>query len=249
MAPGATLTWNTGTGTLTAATPLATPLPNCTAGQDVWAQVYGLMSAHPALFQLEATEWRTPEPFDCQYVGDHEILSIGRSRLAGRPLAKDVFVYSLARIKDTVQLSAVNGTYVPVAGPAVGEAMAACNTLTAADATATARKTPLPATTYAQCRRIGSVAYTPKANDAFAFAPDEVWDWEPGTGQVQLIGQRTLRVTVAPSNYTRELLASDARCPVPDGDGTAFTVGFDVVFDIHTGAIVSVKPGLDCVVC
>lgn len=45
------------------------------------------------------------------------------------------------------------------------------------------------------------------------------------------------------------LLSSDARCPVVNGDGQQFTVGFDIVFDVHTGAILSVKPGIDCTVC
>jgi len=64
---------------------------------------------------------------------------------------------------------------------------------------------------------------------------------------VVLTGQRVLRVTVNRANYTSQLTASDARCPTADGRG--FTVGFDITFDVHTGAIVYVKPGLDCVVC
>jgi hypothetical protein len=76
---------------------------------------------------------------------------------------------------------------------------------------------------------------------------NEAWSWEEGAGQVLMTGQRTLRVTVDPANYTRELMSSDARCPV--GDGNDFVIGFDVTFDVHTGAILGVKPGLDCVVC
>jgi hypothetical protein len=44
-------------------------------------------------------------------------------------------------------------------------------------------------------------------------------------------------------------MSSDARCPAPDGDGDDFVIGFDLVLDVHTGAIISVKPGLGCVVC
>jgi hypothetical protein len=62
-----------------------------------------------------------------------------------------------------------------------------------------------------------------------------------------MTGQRILRVTVDPANYTSQLTSSDARCPTADGN--SFTVGFDITLDVHTGAIIYVKPGLDCVVC
>lgn len=62
-----------------------------------------------------------------------------------------------------------------------------------------------------------------------------------------MTGQRTLRVTVNPANYTSALMSSSARCPGPGGNGS--TIGFDITFDVHTGAVISVKPGLDCVVC
>lgn len=249
MSPGATMTWNADTGTLTSVSQLAAPLRSCTAGQDVWAQVDEVLTAHPALFQLDMTEWQTPEPYDCQYLGDNEILSLGRTRLAGRPLARDVFAVTLRRVNGAVELAGVNGTYLPVVDPAMGSTMTACNTLTESSAADTARRTRLSAGVYSQCQRTGSVAYMPKSNDAIQFTTDDVWSWAQGTGQVLLTGQRTLRVVVDPSNYTPELMSSDARCPVPGGDGTAFTIGFDLVLDVHTGAILSVKPGLDCVVC
>lgn len=246
MSPGASMTWNADTGTLTSVLQLAMPLRGCTDGQDVGAQVFDALAAHPALFQLDPSEWRMPEPFDCKYVDD-ATLNSGRLRLAGRPVAEDVFAYSLKRIDGVVHLTWVAGTYLPVVGAAMGDTMAACNSLTESAATATARTTPLTATVYAQCQRTGTVSYTPKANDAFGLSADEAWTWEQSTGQVLLTDQRTLRVVVDPANYTPELISSDARCPV--GDGDAFDIGFDIVFDGHTGAILSVKPGLDCVVC
>jgi hypothetical protein len=226
---------------------LSTPF-GCTDGQDVNAQVFGVFAAHPALFQLDLTEWRTPEPFDCKYLGDFETLNIGRQLLAGRPVAKDVFSYSLKRVDGVVQLAGVNGTYLPIVGTATGNTMTACNSLAESTAAATARSTVLHAGVYSQCQTTGTVAYTPKTNDAIQFSSEAVWTWED-TGQVVLTGQRTLRVIVAPANYTPELMSSDAHCPVPGGDGNQFTIGFDIVFDVHTGAIISVKPGIDCVVC
>lgn len=249
LSPGASMTWNSSTGTLASVFQLATPLPGCTDGQDAVAQVFDVIAAHPALFQLEPTEWQLPEPFDCKYVGSDAILNMGRRRLAGQPVAEDVFAYGLNRIDGVVYLTFVAGTYLPVIGTAMGNTMAACNNLTAADAKAIARNTSLKATVFSQCRRTGTVSYTPKSNDAFRFASEEAWSWQEDTDHVLMTGHRTLRVIVAPANYTPELLSSDARCPVPGGNGRAFNIGFDIAFDVHTGAIDSVKPGLDCIVC
>jgi hypothetical protein len=241
------MAWNSDTSSLTAISRLAIRLPGCTDGQDVATQVLGLITAHPQLFQLDPSEWRVPEYFDCKYLSDNTILSMGRQRLADRPVAEDVFAYTLNRVDGVVELSAVNGTYLPVLGTTTGDAMAACNTLTEAAATATARATPLRANVYSQCQKTGAVTYTPKPNDGFQLANTDVWTWQTGSGQVLLNGQRTLRVTVDPSNYTPELMSSDARCPAPGGDQSV--IGFDITFDVHTGAILNVKPGLDCVVC
>jgi len=247
LSPGASMTWNSNTGTLTSIFQLAMPLPGCTDGQDVSAQVFSVLDAHPALFQLDLTEWEMPPPFDCKYVSDDALLNMGRHHLAGQSVMEDVFAYSVKRVGGVVNLTFVNGTYLPVVDAAVGDTMAACNSLTEAAATAKVRVTSLKATTFSQCRRTGTVAYTPKANDAFRFTSDGVWNWQESTGQVLMTGQRTLRVTVNPANYTPALMSSSARCPGPDGNGS--TIGFDVTFDVHTGAILNVKPGLDCVVC
>ena len=249
VSPDANLSWNANTGTLSSALPLSIPLEGCTEGADVGAQVSRALTSHPALFQLDLREWRTPEPFDCKYLGDLEILSMGRERLAGRPVATDVFAYTLKRIDGVVHLTGVNGTYLPTAGAPLAQSMAACNALTQGSATTVARNTGLQATVFSQCRRTGKVTYQPKANDTFVFAPEESWTWGEDAGQVLLYGERVLRVIVNPANYTPELMQSAARCPDPNGEGDESIIGFDITFDVHTGEIVYVKPGLDCVVC
>ena len=241
------MSWDGNTGTLTAVSQLSIPLNNCTAGQDANAQVASVLAAHPALFQIELAEWGSLEPYDCQYVDDATI-GVPRRHLAGRPVARDLFTYWLRRVNGVVQLSAVNGVYLPVLGAAIGNSMDACNTLTQSAATTRVRHTQLTAGVYSQCNRTGSVSYTPQSNDTFSFAPEPTWTWQEGSGQVELTGQRTLRVIVNPASYNSALLSSDARCPAAD-DPSQFTIGFDIVFDIHTGAILSVKPGLDCTVC
>jgi len=163
-------------------------------------------------------------------------------------VARDIFGYWLRRVNGAVQLSAVNGFYLPVLDSTMGQGMSACNTLTQSTATTRALATPLTASIYSQCNRTGTVRYTPRSNDTIGFVSDPTWTWQESSGQVQLTGQRTLRVIVNPANYDSSLLSSDARCPATNDPGQ-FTIGFDIVFDIHTGDIVSVKPGIDCVVC
>src|ERR1043165_6696630 len=75
MSPGATMSWNNNTGTLTAVSQLALPLEHCGDGQDVNAQVTSVVAAHPALFQIDLAEWQSLEPYDCKYVND-EILTM-----------------------------------------------------------------------------------------------------------------------------------------------------------------------------
>jgi hypothetical protein len=248
MSSGATLSWNASEGTLSSVIQLATPLTGCSDGQDVNAQVAGVLAAHPALFQLDVSEWQLPPFYDCKFVDD-ATLSMPRRQLAGKPVARDVFAYWLRRVDGVVQLAAVNATYLPVLDAATGDTMTSCTTLTESAAATRARSTPLTATVYSQCNRTGSVNYTPRSNDTIGFLGDAAWSWQEDSGRVLLTGQRTLRVIVHPANYTSALLSSDARCPVPDGDGSQYTVGFDLVLDVHTGEILSVKPGLDCTVC
>lgn len=248
MSPGATMTWNASEGTLTSVVQLAMPLTGCSDGQDVNAQVAGVLAAHSALFQLDVAEWQRPPFYDCKLVDD-ATLNMPRRQLAGKPVAQDVFAYWLRRVNGVVQLAAVNGTYLPVIDAATGDTMTSCTTLTESAAVTRARSAQLTATVYSQCARTGSVSYTPRSNDTLGFLGAATWTWQPDGGGVLLSGQRTLRVIVNPANYNSALLSSDARCPTPDGNGNQFTVGFDLVFDVHTGAILSVKPGLDCTVC
>jgi hypothetical protein len=246
MSPGASMSWNGNTGTLTSVSQLSIPLDSCSDGQDANAQVRGVLAAHPALFQIDQAEWQSLEPYDCKYVDD-ATLTMPRWQLAGWPVARDIFAYWLRRVNGVVQLAAVNGAYLPVLDSATGQSMSACNTLTQSAATTAVRATPLTASVYSQCNRTGTVTYTPRANDTIGFVSDPTWTWQEGSGQVELTGQRTVRVIVNPANYNSQLLSSNARCP--SGDADQFTVGFDIVLDVHTGAVLSVKPGIDCVVC
>jgi len=246
LSPAASLTWNGDTGTLTAASQLAIPLTGCVDGADVWTEVVRVLAAHPVLFQLDPSEWRIPEFFNCRFLDGFTILNMGRRSLAGRPVAKDVVAVTLRRIGGVIQLLAVNGTYLPIVGATTGEEMATCTNLTEPAAIASARAAALRTSVFDRCRRLGAVTYTPKPGDTFELFP-EAWTWDEETGRVALSGQRILRVTLDRANWSAELKVSGAVCPTQDGSDS--TIGFDITFDVHTGAILNVKPGLDCVVC
>jgi hypothetical protein len=246
LSPTASLTWNGDTGTLTAASQLGIPLTGCVDGGDVWTEVIRVLAAHPKLFQLDPSEWRIPEPFNCRFLDGFTIISMGRRSLAGHPVAKDIVAFTLRRVGGVIQLLAVNGTYLPIAGATTGEEMATCANLTEAAAIASARGAALRTSVFERCRKLATVSYTPQPDDGFALFP-EAWTWDEETGRVSLSGQRTLRVTLARGHWSAELKLSDAVCPTEDGSD--ITIGFDITFDIHTGAILNVKPGLDCVVC
>ena len=245
----APLTWNDNTGTLSTIFQLDHSLA-CPDGTDANAQVIAFLTAHPALFQLDPSEWHIPEFFDCQFVpSDLQILNMGRTKLANHAIARDTLAYSFKRTGAEIVLTSVIGTYLPPAPTGLGDAMTACNDITAGAAETAIRATPLPARTFDQCAPTGDIAYSVHAGDTVELRPDDTWSWEEDTGSVRLTATRTVRVTIAPANYTPDLLASDARCPVTDPRSEDFTVGFDITIDAHTGEILFIKPGLDCVVC
>jgi hypothetical protein len=249
LSPTGQLTWSEPRGTLSTIFQLDVPLPACTDGADANAVVREVLSAHPVLFQLDFSEWRLPEPFGCQFVDDFSTITMGRRLLGGQPVARDIFSYTLRRSNGMVRLASTIATYLPPLPTEVAAAMASCNHLDANAAETTVRATTLHASTFAQCAPTGELDYQPAANDSYVLRDDLAWLWEETRSGATLSGMRTLRVTIDPSNYTPELLASDAKCPVLDGPGDEFTVGFDVLLDIETGVLLNVKPGLDCVVC
>jgi hypothetical protein len=250
ISPGATLTWNDPVDTLQSIAGMDAMLPGCADGEDVNAQVMAFLAAHPALFQIDVTEWGVPLPLDCSLITeDVQTFSMGRTRVASHPLNQDLFTYNLKRVGGVVEITGVYAIYLATPYAGVDDQMTACNTLTAEGAASTARSTPLPAVVLDQCVATGNLTYQIHDNDTLTFARAENWGWDASTGQVLLSATRTLRVTVNPLNYTADLLASTARCPVTDPDSEDFTVGFDITFDAFTGEILFILAGLDCVVC
>jgi hypothetical protein len=243
------LTWSAQRGTLSTIFQLGVTLPACVDGADANAVVRDVLAAHPTLFQLDFSEWHLPEPFNCQFVGAFDTITMGRTLLGGHPVARDIFAYTLRREGDVVSLASTIATYLPPVSSEVADAMASCDHLDAAQATATVQARTLSATIFDQCAPTGTLEYQPDDDDTYELRDDKAWLWDETESGVFLTGTQTLRVTLDHSNYTPELNSSDARCPVLDGPGDEFTIGFDVMFDIETGEVINVKPGLDCIVC
>jgi hypothetical protein len=256
LSANATMEWNDNTGTFKTIFKLDQTLA-CPPGEDSGAKVLAVLAAHPKLFPLDLDEWLVPPPYNCEFVPKFgETLTMGRTKLANHTLGRDILAYTIKHVVDQndvptedIVLTSVIATFVPVGIPGLDQAMTQCSDVDEAAVIAAIRARTLTASTFDLCVPTGSVPYTPHENDRVAFLPGDTWTWGEGTGQVLLTGTRTVRVTLAPANYTPQLLLSDARCPVLDPDSEDFTVGFDITVDIHTGEILFVKPGLDCVVC
>jgi hypothetical protein len=250
LAPRAVLGWSPTRNTPSSIAPLDLPLPGCTDGVDAHTQLRAFLAAHSTLFQVDVAEWRTPASFDCKLVGpDPQVLQMGRARIADHPSHEDELAFSLRRVDGVVTLVRFSGSYLPAAAAGLDGTLDACSRLTEPQAQATARMTALPAVVLDDCiTSRGRFDYQMKPNDSASLEPDDVWFWVEDA-ETQLVGARTLRVTVHPDNYTADLMASNARCPVPGGDATSFTIGFRIVFDVYDGHVLFVHPGLDCITC
>ena len=256
ISPGAQLTWDDHVNTLNRVVGLDAPLPDCVAGVDASDQVRAFVAAHPALFQIDVSEWERAPRLDCSLVtAAAQGFVIRRPRIAGHLEngSQDVFTYFLVRAGGTVEISEVRGYYLPTARAGVADTMTACNRLTQQTAEATARATTLSATVLDACQTVRRLTYHVQPNDHVVLDPVDAWYWVQDyyrDGTEALIGVRTLRVTVNPLNYTADLLASNARCPVPGGAAGEFAVAFDFFYDAFGDGVADPGlPNLDCFPC
>jgi hypothetical protein len=256
IAPGALLSWDDHVNTLNRVVGLDARLPGCVDGADANEQVRALIAAHPALFQIDVSEWDPAPRLDCSRVTEAaQGIVVRRPRIAGHSeyALQDVFTYFLVRAGGAVEISEVRGYYLPQARGGVGDTMAACNRLTQQAAEATARATSLSAAVLDGCQTVRTLTYRVQANDSVVLDPSDAWYWIQDyylDGTEALLGVRTLRVTVNPLNYTADLLASNARCPVPGGSDDQFTIAFDFFYDAFGDGVANPGlPNLDCFPC
>jgi hypothetical protein len=237
--------WDSHTGTLAAVENLALPLPGCVAGVDSRAQIRTLLSAHPVLFQLDVSEWDRGPVFDCGLIDDrvHDFHML-RNRMAGHVTHQDVFAWQLRRVNGVVTLLAIFAEYLPVADPIVDDQLGACNLLTAQRAQEIIRATPLPTPLFTpQGLPRGLLLYQAQPNDHYVLDASARWHWEDplSDGHEVVFGERGVRVTIDPANYTADLVNSGARCPNTDD----VVLQYYVIFDVRTEAILSIHTALE----
>ena len=249
LSPSAELKWDPASSTFHSIDRMNLALPACVDGANVYDQVRPLIAAHPTLFQIDLLDWRGPGPRDCGSVTETDnglYTRIVRTRLAKHDTDWDSIQYAVRRVDGVVRLAGFLGAYTPLPQPALASALTACSRLTATQAEAIARATPLAAAVVQAAAAPREIMYLAMPDDDVAVSTEK-WSSDPEAGdELKLVGRRTMTVTVSPKNYSADLLGSTARCPA--ADGTGFTVGFRLEVDAHTSAVVLVRPGIDCII-
>lgn len=243
FAPNATLNWAPLHGTLSSASGLGVTLDCAGNNNDVWDAAWALFEEHPDLFQLDREDWPTTTPYPCSAVNSNSVTSMYREQLAGLDVQKDVFGLFIAPGSGGVQLNGVSGFYLPALGP---DDIQDCPNLPDSELEEIARDHVYEYSTYSLCSPTGSGTYTPQPNDVITF-DSTTWQWEdPPTGVVATkIRYGTL--ILDESNWTEELMASDANCPDKSGDERV--LGFRISVDPVTGESFFAGPGVGCIVC
>lgn len=243
FAPNATLNWAPLHGTLSTASGLGVTLDCAGNNNDVWDAAWALFEEHPVLFQLNREDWPTATPYPCSAVTSSSVTSMYREKLAGLDVQKDVFGLFIAPANGGVQLNGVSGFYLPALGP---EDIQDCPNLPDSELEEIARAHVYTYSTYSFCSPTGSGTYTPQPNDVISF-DSTTWRWEdPPTGVVAT-KLRYGTLILDESNWTEELMASDANCP--DESGQERVVGFRISVDPVTGESFFAGPGVGCIVC
>lgn len=245
LAPSATMTWsavrNTPSGLFA-----ADFLLDCPEGKDVFEVVFAFAAAHPALFQVDPTEWALPR-VPCEALPETaNWLSTSRLTYAGQPARSDTFAFRARRQKERVVVEAVAGSWIPPASYVDRLALRRCASLEPKRADETARRAPLGYTVFDWCAPQKSYDYLAQPADTLELDAAAAFEWSDQSGKVELRKVHRGRLVLAPSSYTPELLSSDANCPRPGG---APYVGFELDFDAVTGELLRQKPGVGCIVC
>src|SRR5262245_51804227 len=248
FAPGATMIWHPARGTFWFVT-LSVPLPQCVAQSDVYTQLLGLTQTFPDLFQLDPTEWNTPASYPCSNVGQvPQVLEIERARIGSHPIAHDLIKFTVQRVNGIVHLRALMGEYLPAATPWLDAELSACPNLDEELASQVVLDSGFVYSVFLACYPLGFGVYSPNALDAITFDPGASWAWQedPVAPRVLFTKSSSGRLVLDPSNFTRELIQSDANCPTENGRPR---IGFRLTFDTVTTEMVTYQPGLNCVVC
>lgn len=248
LSPGATMIWHPARGTFWFVT-LSVPLPQCGPQDELFTQLFGLTRAYPALFQLDLAEWKAPPRYPCADVGAvAQVLEIQRARIGSHPISHDLMRFTVQRVNGVVELQALFGEYLPPATPWLDMTLSACPNLNNALASQVVLDSQFAYSVFKSCVYLGSGAYSPNELDTIKFAARARWAWyeDPANTHVLFTKSSQGSLLVDSSNYTRELIQSDANCPDENGQPV---IGFQLTFDTVQTALVAYQPGLGCVVC
>jgi hypothetical protein len=241
-------TWNDARGTFETIFEIDVPLA-CPDGAEVWDTLLPFVDSHPALLQIDRTEWLPPSSFPCHVVSStNDYARMDRRYLGPGTVAHDFVSFAIRRADGGIVLRAIIANYLPVVPASVAEPMSRCGGLTAERARASVMRDTFPYSTFMRCVPTGGGSYTSGPLDSITLDPPR-WAWTEradGTG-VEMTSEQPGTLIIDRSYWTPALEASDVNCPDESGDVRVY--GFRLIFDTSTGAILSKQPGVGCIVC
>lgn len=122
-----------------------------------------------------------------------------------------------------------------LATPAQLANMAACTPMNPMPALASSAT--LTGSMMVGCAEVGRYSYSPNANDAVTWLPEQGWE----VVNQRWTWVRSATLVLNASNYWADINQADCRCP---GE-----VGFRIDVDGFSGELVRYQPGISCVVC
>lgn len=238
LAPGATLTWAPVRNTLQSINDITIELPTCTGNTNAFDLLTATLSASPALFQIDPTEWTTGvEPCSDILANGFHTLIIRRKAYGPYPVENDVFS-AVADVHNGVAiLRNFSGTYIPTPSATTLAALEHCSDFPADKLPAALRATPFRYTEFAPppadaCSIVGTATYTAQSTDTLVVDPARILQWTEDTS-ITLLRQGAATLTVDAANYGTMLEQSSANCVDLDG---ASHVGWVRTFNAITGA-------------
>ena len=252
VSPGASITWNPEPGTFQTLGGLDVDLQGCSGTQNVFAALMPILANHPALFQLDLSEWVPSIARACGDVDSSSVdVRLNRASLGGQSVVGDFLTFNaVSNGQGQVSLASVFGSYLPVASTELASEMGACQSIDETAARGIALANSYEYLVFNQCAPMSMGTYVPNALDTVEIDTEVLWTWDevPSMGGVRLQATIAGRLIIHPANITPDLIQSDTNCPVP-GSATERIFGYELSFDAVTGEILAVKRGIGCTVC
>ena len=196
---------------------------------------------------MTAGEWTAQNDMQCQDVSttSWQTIFLKRISLAGENEFQDAFYFTILRTGSNVMIRSVAADYVPVAPTVIDQNMAACGNLTQNTAETTVFGGSYLYNIFDSCHYVRQDHYEPILGvaDTVTIVGSPYWEWADGTTSVSLRKKQRVNLELNPLNVTQDLIDSDAYC------GPTVPVGWELVLDAVTGALLQSKAGIGCIVC